>query len=71
MPVTEQEKRLMMVCVGVVFFTILAIIVFLLIPSQQILFYVSAILAIALGFYLAFSLSKEQQPKEQQNRKKK
>ena len=66
----EQEQQLVIVAVAVVVFTILAIISFLA-GLNSIIFYVFAILAIALGFYLSFTLSKERPTEQQANKKKK
>ncbi len=66
----EQEKQLILVAVGVVVCTVLAIIVFI-INAGAILFYLFAIIAIILGFYLSYNLSREQPRTEQQNKKKK
>jgi uncharacterized membrane protein YfcA len=56
----QDEKSLLFIAIGIIVFSILAVI--FLIANIQPLFYVSAILAILLGFYMSHSLSK---PKEQ------
>ena len=60
----QEEEKLLFISMGVVFFSILAVILFIL--NIQIVFYISALLAIALGFYLSRSLSNA--GKEQQQR---
>ena len=64
----NDEKTLLFVAVGVVFFSMLAIALFLL--GAGILFYVSAILAIILGFYLTHSLSKSSAQEPKHHRRK-
>lgn len=70
MPNPDQEKQLIMVSLGVVLFSIVAIIVFI-IGASQILFYLFALIAIGLGFYLSYTLSQEGKQKDQPNRSKK
>jgi membrane protein implicated in regulation of membrane protease activity len=55
MPGKQEEEKLLFVSIGVVFFSVLAVVLFML--NVQIVFYISALLAIALGFYLSRSLS--------------
>lgn len=58
MPNQGQEKQLLLVSIGVPAFAILAIVA-LLMHLSSIIFYLCAIIAIGLGLYLAFSLSKD------------
>ncbi len=51
----EEERKLLFVSMGVVLFSVLAIVLFLM--GITLLFYISALLAVALGFYLSRSLS--------------
>ncbi len=64
-----KESQLIFVAIGVVVFSVLAVVSFIM-GAGQIVFYIFAILAIALGFYLSYTLSKEQ-PKSDQGRKRK
>ncbi len=68
MPGKQEEERLLFISIGVVFFSVLAVILFIL--NIQIVFYVSALLAIALGFYLSRSLSNADRDQQQKPGKK-
>jgi 4-hydroxybenzoate polyprenyltransferase len=70
MPNTDKEKKLLLVSIGVIVLTVLAVITFIL-GVNIFIFYACAILAIALGFYLSFSLSKQQPSAQQKSTKKK
>ncbi len=58
MPNQGQEKQLLLVSMGVPAFAILAIVA-LLMHLSSIIFYLCAVIAIGLGLYLAFNLSKD------------
>ena len=65
-----DEQRLFLVSMGVVLFSILAVIIFIL-NISQVVFYLFALIAIVLGFYLSRSLSitgKEQKPERKKGR---
>ena len=64
MPGKQEEERLLFVSIGVVFFSVLAVVLFML--NIQIAFYISALLAIVLGFYLSRSLSSADTTGQQQ-----
>lgn len=71
MPSQDQEKQLIMVAVGVVFFSIVAVAAFIL-GAGSVIFYICAVIAIALGFYLSYTLSQEgRETTNQQSRRKK
>lgn len=55
MPGKPEEERLLFVSIGVVFFSVLAVALFIL--NIQVVFYLAALIAIGLGFYLSRSLS--------------
>lgn len=60
----QDEERLLFVSIGVVFFSVLAIALFLM--NLLLFFYISTLAAIALGFYLSRSLSATES--EEQNK---
>jgi 4-hydroxybenzoate polyprenyltransferase len=70
MQVADNEKQFVLVAVGVVLFTILAIAVFLL-SVNIIIFYICAVIAVGLGFYLSYNLSQMKPQYQQDNKKKK
>ncbi len=51
----QDEQRLLFVSIGVVFFSVLSIALFLM--NLLLFFYISTLIAVALGFYLSRSLS--------------
>jgi hypothetical protein len=51
----QDEQRLLFVSIGVVFFSVLSIALFLV--NLLLFFYISTLIAMALGFYLSRSLS--------------
>jgi len=63
MPGKLEEEKLLFVSIGVVFFSVMAVALFML--NIQIAFYLSALLAIALGFYLSRSLSRADREQQQ------
>ncbi len=62
MQVPQNEMQLLAVAGGVILFTIIALIVFIL-GVNILVFYLFAAIAIGLGLYLSFNLSKEGQAK--------
>ena len=69
MPGNQDEAKLLFVAIGVIAFSILAVVLFIL--GIQILFYLSALLAIGLGFYLSRSLSNADREEQQKPASKK
>lgn len=67
--IKPQERTLMLLSVGVVLCSILAVIIFV-VGASQILFYIVAVIALALGFYLSYSLRQENEQKQSTGRKK-
>lgn len=67
MPVNADEKQLITVSIGVVAFSIAAFVV-LLSGINQAVFYVIAVIALLLGFYLSYNLSRQGR-EERQSRK--
>ena len=63
-----DDHKLFLVSIGVVLSSILAVMTFIL-NISQIAFYLFAILAIALGFYLSRSLSNEGKAQRPERRK--
>jgi positive regulator of sigma E activity len=59
MQISEKEKKELMLACAVVVLSIIAIASAALFGFSNIIFYVSAILAIALGFFMSYSLTKE------------
>ncbi|MCL5100351.1 MAG: hypothetical protein M1122_00125 [Candidatus Marsarchaeota archaeon] len=67
---SDNEKISLVMSIGVVLLSIFAVIAFFLYNQNLIPFYIIAALAIVLGFYLAYRLSKEkteQKPKKQRS----
>jgi|GEM_PF-7039603 4-hydroxybenzoate polyprenyltransferase len=58
MEYTETEKKSLIVACGVIFFSIVAVIAFAY-TRGGIIFYVIAIITIALEFYMAYRISQE------------
>ena len=69
MPGKQDEAKLLFVAIGVIFFSVLAVVLFIL--GIQILFYLSALLAIGFGFYLSRSLSNAGREEQQKSASKK
>ncbi len=67
MPDKNEEMKLLAVAIGVVFFSILAIVLFLV--NVQVAFYASAVIAIVLGFYLSRTLSKSGSAQKQERKR--
>lgn len=64
-----DEKQMIFAAIGVVVFSIAAFVVFI-INISQLLFYVVAAIALILGFYLSYNLSRTgtQQPQQKATR---
>jgi membrane protein implicated in regulation of membrane protease activity len=63
MPGKQEEGVLLFVSLGVVLFSILAVVLFIL--NIMTAFYVAAVLAIVLGFYLSRNLSNMERNQQQ------